>query len=438
MATDDHRNKVIDTFIMDDDTSVFSEITPKSKQSRISPAVNQNTQMDTQTDGRTHDNADDDEDNDDDIPTIAHSKTKKADFANKANRRGLFDTSDEDSVNNNNKHVKTKKIKRKHLGKNRHVRTTETKRKRLEKDNEKNKFVVENKQSRAMESSSNSNSRAMDISNKCIIPGCHFLSRMGGGLCGTHGGRKTPICSMDGCTKVARSKQLRCGEHQILNFNVDSNSNNGTDSNSKDDAKVKKQIKKDCKFHGCDKKSRGAHGFCVKHQREHNNQNPSSPLVPSVSPLAKVSKQIQDAQNKHDALERRLKGLADKLMKLKERKARLITLNSAVPTYKMGEKNTIVIPTLKEGGNDIHEAAQSFSVVPTCITGEIRTMQLNDKCNKELGNNFDDKVGILGARGVLKPNEDKLTTEDELQQTKNALDTGIQDIVSVLMLITMA
>jgi hypothetical protein len=39
-----------------------------------------------------------------------------------------------------------------------------------------------------------------------------------------------------------------------------------------------------------------------------------------VSPLAKVSKQIQDAQNKHDALECRLKGLADKLMKLKKEK----------------------------------------------------------------------------------------------------------------------
>jgi hypothetical protein len=399
---------------MDDETSFFSEITPYH-----------NTQTDTQTDGRTRDDANDDDDDDDDIPSIGHSKTNKAHSANKANKKDLFDSSDEDSVNNNNKHVKTK------------IGTTEKKRKRLEKDNEKNILVVENKQSRAMESSSNSNSRHMDISNRCIIPGCQNLSRIGG-LCGYHGGRKKAICSVDGCTKVARSTQLRCWEHRILNFNVDSNSNNGTDSNSKDDAKVKKQIKKDCKFPGCNKKSRGAHGFCVKHQREHNNQNPSSPLVPSVSPLAKVSKQIQDAQNKHDALERRLKGLADKLMKLKERKARLITLNSAVPTYKMGEKNTIVIPTLKEGGNDIHEAAQSFSVEPTCITGEIRTMQLNDKCNKELGNNFDDKVGILGARGVLKPNEDKLTTEDELQQPKNALDTGIQDIVSVLMLITMA
>jgi hypothetical protein len=104
----------------------------------------------------------------------------------------------------------------------------------------------------------------------------------------------------------------------------------------------------------------------------------------------------------------------------------------------MGEKNTIVIPTLKEGGNNINEAVPSFSVVPTYITKEIRTKQLNDKCNKELGNNFDDKVGILGARGVLKPNEDKLTTEDKLQQTKNALDPGKTDIVSVLMLITMA
>jgi hypothetical protein len=157
-----------------------------------------------------------------------------------------------------------------------------------------------------------------------------------------------------------------------------------------------------------------------------------------VSPLTKVNKQIQDAQNKHNAAERKLKGLADKLMKLKRRKAMLKTFMSAVPTYEMGEKNKIVIPTLKERENDIHQEAQSSSVVQTCNTGEIRTMQLNDKCDKELGNNLDDKVGILGARGVLKPNEDKLTTEDELQQTKNALDTGIKDIVSVLMLITMA
>jgi len=37
-------------------------------------------------------------------------------------------------------------------------------------------------------------------------------------------------------------------------------------------------------------------------------------------------------------------------------------------------------------------------------------MQLNNKCNKKTANNFDDEIGILGARGVLKPNEDKLTT----------------------------
>ena len=426
MATDDHWNKVIDTCNMDDETSIFSEITPKSRQSRISPVVYHNTQTDTQTDGRTRDDADDDDDDDDDIPSIAHSKTNKAHSANKANKKDLFDSSDEDSVNNNNKHVKTK------------IGTTEKKRKRLEKNNEKNILVVENKQSRAMESSSNSNSRAMDISNKCIIPGCHFLSRLGGGLCGTHGGRKTPICSMDGCTKVARAKQLRCWEHRILNFNVDSNSNNGTDSNSKDDAKVKKQIKKDCKFHGCDKKSRGKHGFCQRHQREYNNQNPSSPHISSVLPLTKVNKQIQDAQKKHDAAERKLKGLADKLMKLKRRKAMLKTIMSAVPTYEMGEKKKIVIPTLKEGENDIHQAAQSSSVVPTYNTGEIRTTQLRYKCNEKNANNFDDEIGILGAREVLKPNEDILTTEDELQQTKNALDPGKTDIVSALMLITMA
>jgi hypothetical protein len=297
--------------------------------------------------------------------------------------------------------------------------------------------VVENKQSRAMESSSNRNSCAMDISNMCIISGCQNLSRIGG-FCGHHGGRKTTICSMDGCTKVARAKQLRCWEHRILNFNVDSNSNNGTNSNSKDDAKVKKQIKKDCKFHGCNKTSRGKHGFCQRHQREYNNQNPSSPHISSVSLLTKVNKQIQDAQNKHDAAERKLKGLADKLMKLKRRKAMLKTFMSAVPTHEMGEKNKIVIPTLKEGENDIHQAAQSSSVVPTYNTGEIRTTQLRYKCNEKNAKNFDDEIGILGAREVLKPNEDILTTEDELQQTKNALDPGKTDIVSALMLITMA
>jgi hypothetical protein len=121
MATDDHCNKVINTSIMDDETSFFSEITPKSKQSRISPVVYHNTKTDTQTDERTHGDTDDDEDDDDDIPSIAHSQTKKAHSANKANRKGLFDSSDEDSVNNNNKHVTTK------------IGTTEKKRKRLEK-----------------------------------------------------------------------------------------------------------------------------------------------------------------------------------------------------------------------------------------------------------------------------------------------------------------
>jgi len=56
-------------------------------------------------------------------------------------------------------------------------------------------------------------------------------------------------------------------------------------------------------------------------------------------------------------------------------------------------------------------------------------MQLNDKCHKELGNTFDDEIGILKAKKVLKINEDKLTTEEKLQQTINALNTEKQDIV---------
>jgi len=64
-----------------------------------------------------------------------------------------------------------------------------------------------------------------------------------------------------------------------------------------------------------------------------------------VPPLTKVRNQIQDAQKKYDALERRLKDLANKLMKLYEKEARLTTLNSAVPTYKTEEKKTDVIPT---------------------------------------------------------------------------------------------
>ena len=64
-----------------------------------------------------------------------------------------------------------------------------------------------------------------------------------------------------------------------------------------------------------------------------------------MPPLTKVRNQIQDAQKKYDSLERRLKALANKLMKLKEKEAWLTSLNSAVPTYKTEEKKTDVIPT---------------------------------------------------------------------------------------------
>jgi uncharacterized protein (DUF342 family) len=51
---------------------------------------------------------------------------------------------------------------------------------------------------------------------------------------------------MTGCNKVARGKQCRCGEHQTLNPNGDSNSHNETDNNTNNPIKVKKQIRRIC------------------------------------------------------------------------------------------------------------------------------------------------------------------------------------------------
>ena len=45
---------------------------------------------------------------------------------------------------------------------------------------------------------------------------------------------------MTGCNKVARGKQCRCGEHQTLNPNGDSNSHNETDNNTNNPIEVKK------------------------------------------------------------------------------------------------------------------------------------------------------------------------------------------------------